>query len=66
MSVYRTSSSTPRRDRVQFTPLHGKRDGDTQARCPHHNVVHDWRIIDFDRSFRMDMEIADKASKAEY
>jgi len=34
-----------------------------QARCPHHNVVHDWRIIDFDRSFRMDMETADKTSK---
>jgi hypothetical protein len=28
----------------------------TQARCPRHNVVHGWRIIDFDRSLRVDME----------
>jgi len=34
-----------------------------QARCPRHNVVHDWRIIDFDRSFRIDMETAGKTSK---
>jgi hypothetical protein len=34
-----------------------------QARCPRHNVVHDWRIIDFDRSFRMDMETAVQISK---
>ena len=27
-----------------------------QARCPRHNIVHGWRIIDFDRSLRVDME----------
>jgi hypothetical protein len=34
-----------------------------QARCPRHNLSYDWRIIDFDPSFRMDMETAVKTSK---
>jgi hypothetical protein len=33
-----------------------------QARCPRHNIVHGWRVIDFDRSIRVDME--NGASKA--
>jgi len=28
----------------------------SQARCPRHNVVHGWRVIDFDRSVKVDME----------
>jgi hypothetical protein len=27
-----------------------------QAHCPRHNIVHGWRVIDFDRSLRVDME----------
>ena len=27
-----------------------------QARCPCHNIVHGWRIIDFDRSFSADIQ----------
>ncbi|KIM48547.1 hypothetical protein M413DRAFT_404837 [Hebeloma cylindrosporum] len=38
---------------LQFT---GSEVETRQAHCPRHNVVHGWRIIDFDRSFRVDME----------
>jgi hypothetical protein len=29
-----------------------------QARCSRHNIVHGWRIVDFDRSLKVDMENA--------
>jgi hypothetical protein len=40
------------------------RGADTpEARCPRHNVVHGWRVIDFDRSLMVDMKNASEGGK---
>ncbi|EEB99745.1 hypothetical protein MPER_00501, partial [Moniliophthora perniciosa FA553] len=42
-------------DVTAFNILHFTGDAVT---CPRHNVVHNWRIIDFDRSCKIDMDQA--------
>jgi hypothetical protein len=40
------------------------RGADTpETRCPRHNVVHGWRVIDFDRSLMVDMKNASEGGK---
>jgi len=45
---------------LRFT---GSKTQTPQARCPRHNIVHEWRIIDFDRSFKIDMKNAGRDAK---
>ncbi|ESK83686.1 protein kinase subdomain-containing protein pkl ccin3 [Moniliophthora roreri MCA 2997] len=43
-------------DVTAFNILRFTGDGVTGAHCPRHNVIHSWRIIDFDRSWKIDMD----------